>query len=199
MNNTAAACDPNPFASRNLRPGAIEFLFPAGGSAEALLDRLAQRGWWGAIVGPHGSGKSTLLATLEPLLATRGRRIVRYTLRAGERRLPLNRAEAAAWDATTQVIVDGYEQLGWLARCWLHAACRRRGCGLLVTAHQPLRIPTLLRTEVSPELAQRVAERIAGRAIPLQSGELAQLLSQTDGNLREVLFCLYDLYESRRS
>ncbi len=61
----------NPFASRFIRPGAIEYLFDQGQSVEGLMDQFCNSlGRRAAIVGPHGSGKSTLLHTLVPRLGS---------------------------------------------------------------------------------------------------------------------------------
>jgi energy-coupling factor transporter ATP-binding protein EcfA2 len=189
----------NPFSTKHVRPGAIEYLFHQGESAEGLIDKLAAAAWRGAIVGPHGSGKSTLLETLAPKLRERGREVVRFTLRAGEHRLPIERGEARRWNAATQVVVDGYEQLAWLSRCWLQSACRRASCGLLVTSHRRLRIPTLFDADTTLETAERVVRQLAApQTVPLQPDQLAQLHQKHGGNLREVLFELYDLCESRR-
>lgn len=195
---SAINSDVNPFSTRFVRPGAIEYLFPEGLTAEALLDRLENNGWCGAIVGPHGSGKSTLLAALHEPLERRGRSVVSFTLTAGQRRLPLRRTDVDSWDAATQVVVDGYEQLGALARIRLHFACWRAGCGLLVTSHRPVCLATLLVTKMTVALAGRVIERVGGsHSSPLPPEQLAHLLERRQGNLREVLFDLYDLYRSQ--
>ena len=47
---------PNPFCSRFVRPGALEYLFPDGWSAARLAARLAENGWRGQIVGRPGRG-----------------------------------------------------------------------------------------------------------------------------------------------
>jgi hypothetical protein len=193
----------NPYSTRFVRPGAIEYVFPEGVSAHSLLGRLEASAWHGAVVGPHGSGKSTLLATLRSPLQRRGRKVEAFTLRAGERRLPLDRATMDTWDAQTQVVVDGYEQLGRRARIRLHSACRRARCGLLATSHRPLWwpwLPTLIVTETTLPLAMRVIARIdASGRLAVSPPALAQLLADRNGDLREVLFDLYDLYQLQDS
>src|SRR5437764_10280820 len=99
----------NPFATRFIRPGAIPFLFLDGDSAEAIIERLKANHWRGQIVGEHGSGKSTLVATLIPLLEQAGRNIVLIKIGPGERRLP--EIGKSSLLPTTDLIVDGYEQL----------------------------------------------------------------------------------------
>ena len=67
-----------------------------------LLDRLADLGFRGALVGPHGSGKTTLLEDLEERLAADGWRIVPLRLSRERRRLDREdwrRVEGAASSA----------------------------------------------------------------------------------------------------
>ena len=132
LNSVHAA---NPFSTRAVRPGAIEYLFPADDSLSDLLSRLRENRWWGEIVGPHGSGKSTLIQTIREALQTEGRTVHLFTLTRGERSLPAAANDRSNWDEQTQIVVDGFEQLGWLQRRSLKRTCRLRGCGLLITAH----------------------------------------------------------------
>ena len=195
---TASEWRSNPFAVRCVRPGAAPYLFPDGLDAAALVRRFAALGWRGAVVGPHGSGKSTALASLAPALAAAGRTPWQVTLHDGRRTLP-----GEAWrdlrgltpgDAVVAVI-DGYEQLGWLARRRLRLLCWRRGHGLLVTAHGPVGLPVLLRTEVAPETARRVIDRLRPGGEAPSEADLARRLQAWQGNFREVLFEMYDEYE----
>ena len=96
-------------------------------------------------------------------------------------------------------MVDGYEQLGWLQRTWLKWQCRRHGAGLLVTAHDDLGLPPLWQTETNAELTQRVVARLLGEreAGWLSADQVERLFATHRGNLREVLFALYDLYEQQ--
>jgi hypothetical protein len=190
----------NPFATRFTRPGALAYRFAEGQDAERLVDALASQGWWGQIVGPHGSGKSTLLHTLAVGVAQRGRKIVWLTQTQGQRRLAVSHEDAAAWDSATLVMIDGYEQLGWLTRRWLKGVCRRQGAGLLVTAHEDVGLPPLATT--APDLATLqvlVAELLPGQDTGLVGPEdVSECYQAHAGNARETLFALYDLYERRR-
>jgi hypothetical protein len=215
--------DSNPFATRFTRPGAIEYVFPAGQSAALLVAKLGEQGWWGEIVGPHGSGKSTLLATLMPALREAGRRVVSRTIRSeGERRnesavgnalrgVPGIRIEVVGakfaavtsgsddWDDSTQLVLDGYEQLSWWWRRRVQALVRRRGAGLLVTAHESLGLPRLARIEPSEEVARRVVAQLTlGHASAIQPADISRAFAATGGNMRETLFALYDVFQSRQ-
>ncbi len=142
----------NPFSTRFVRPGEVEYRFPPGDSAEHLVERLAAAGWRGQIIGPHGSGKSALVASLHEALARAGRPAWTIALRDRQRRLPRDWEIQAAQATAGLIVVDGYEQLGRWARAMLKRRCRKRGWGLLVTAHSDVGLPTLLLTAPSVEL-----------------------------------------------
>jgi hypothetical protein len=184
----------NPFASRYVRPGAIAYQFPDGQSAPQLIGRLQASGWRGQIVGPHGSGKSSLVATLIPWLKRAGRQPIVYELHDGQRRLATgDRAQ------TTQVIVDGYEQLSPLSRWRLQYSVRRSHCGLLVTVHAPIRLPELVRIEPTLQTVLDLVDQLLGGAHLLVSrDDVAASFARHHGNVREILFDLYDLYERIR-
>jgi hypothetical protein len=149
----------NPFATRFTRPGAVEFLFPEGDSAAAVVARLAESQWQGQIVGPHGSGKSTLVASLIPAIEAAGRKIERFTIQGGQRGLPAELSDAA-WDDKTLVVLDGFEQLGWLARRKLRGLVSKHRAGLLVTAHQDVGLPTVFQTQPSEKLAHALVAKL---------------------------------------
>jgi hypothetical protein len=189
----------NPFATRYTRPGAMAFRFPPGVSAAALVDKLADAQWRGQILGPHGSGKTTLLSTLAEELTARGRSIVSFVQHDGARRLNASADEASAWDAQTQVIIDGYEQLGWGARWWIERTCRKQQAGLLITTHADVGLPLLIETSTSEQLAaELVAQLLAEPSSLIGSEDVSRCYREHAGNLRETLFALYDLYELRR-
>ena len=190
--------DRNPFATRYVRPGALEFLFPPAMTAQRLVDRLQRNGWMGQICGPHGSGKSTLLATLIPALQAASRTTHLVVLRNGQSRWPRETTSVDEWDHTLQVLVDGFEQLGWLTRRRLLRWCRKRNSGLLVTAHQPMGLPEVWSTETSLSLANELLERwltdAERRRVPRQAVEMA--FRDCGGNLRETWFRLYDVFQT---
>lgn len=200
MNGSALRTAPdNPFSTRCVRPGAVPFLFPEGDDAQQLVGRLREQGWWGAVLGPHGSGKSALVATLVEAMERLPRRVLRVELHDRERHLPDHARRTLAQDPPEQLVVDGYEQLGRLARWRLRRHCRRRGLGLLASAHRPVGLPELYRTQVDLDLAQRLVEHLQAGHEPLVGpDDVAAAHARHGENLRELLFALYDLYESRR-
>jgi hypothetical protein len=193
-----AAGSSNPFATRFTRPGAIEFLFPAGDSALALVDRLRAHSWQGEIVGPHGVGKSTLLATLIEPLRSAGRNVVQATLHQDETALPAELDEWRSWGAATQVVVDGYEQLTWWSRRQLARRVRDRQAGLVVTSHAPIGLPALMTVSPRLEVALQVVRRLTPDEKRITNDDIEQTFRSCEGNIREMLFQLYDLYQVRR-
>lgn len=189
----------NPLSTRFTRPGAIPYRFPAGTSAALVVERLCHSEWQGQILGSHGSGKSALVAALIPAIEQAGRQVVLIELHDQQRRLPDDWLQRADLSRPTVVIVDGCEQLAPWNRSALKRSCRRRGLGLLVTAHRSLGLPDLFCTSVDLPLAQEIVRSLLGDQQSLiRPEEVEQCFDRHRGNLREALFDLYDLYEERR-
>ena len=189
----------NPFCAARLRPGTIEFVFEAGTSLEQLVDSLEAKAWQGQIVGRHGTGKSTLLAALMPAIEGRGRLVKSVTLVAGQRHLPREFITSLRLSAGLGVAaVDGFEQLHFWSRRFLKRFCRTHGIGLVVASHRPAKLPSLYETAIDETRAWKVVERLQNGFPPrIESGDLTVRLARHQGNLREALFDLYDLYEER--
>jgi hypothetical protein len=190
----------NPFSTRHTRPGAIPFLFPPGDSATQVIDRLRANHWWGEIIGPHGSGKSTLLCALIPEIHRAGRGTLLIELHDGQRRLGVDLGREVGRKLDSVVIVDGYEQLALVNRWRLKRFCRRQGQGLVVTSHRTAGLPLVFRTEATPRLAEEIVRRLLqGLPATVDAAELERIFLRHRGNLREVLFELYDWYEQREA
>ncbi len=190
----------NPFSTRYVQPGSLPYLFPEGVDADQLVDRLCRADWRGQLIGPHGSGKSTLLHTLKPRLLQTRSQLAWYTLRGGQRQLPKEMADQVdTWESRTLVIIDGYEQLGWYARRQLNHRCRRSAAGLLVTSHTPRRLPIIYQLAPALPTVQTLVNQLTqDHADVLSPKDIAACFDACNGNVREVLFALYDLYELRR-
>jgi hypothetical protein len=188
----------NPFSTRHVRPGALDFVFPSGVSAADVVARLERSDWRGAIVGAHGSGKSTLLVALVPEIERTGRRVISFALHDGQRTLPAKLSELPH-DLPTLIIVDGYEQLSHWSRWRLDRFIRRRHWGLLVTSHTPVGLPTIYQTGTTLELARQiVTQLVPADDTSVTADDVAEPFSLHRGDMREALFTLYDLYEARR-
>lgn len=192
----------NPFATRWLRPGAVEFLFPSDWSADEACRHLEQLPA-AQISGPHGSGKSTLARTLQAELLRRRWSVATCTLRHAQGRLPRELSGLLRRPAPNRalLIVDGSEQLAWWRRWSLPGRCRRAGWKLLVTTHQDCRLPTLRRLRPTIDLACQLAAQVQRRSglppLVLEEDVRAEFPRYGD-NLRELMFALYDVYEQRR-
>ena len=187
----------NPFATRFTRPGACHYL-PPGQSPGTIVAALRQAGWWGQIVGPHGSGKSTLVATLIPEMIGQGRRGGPFALSQGQRQLP-GALAPGSWNSQTQVVIDGYEQLSWWNRRKVQSLSRRAGAGLLITTHKSCGLANLFQTAPSLPLAQSIVGQLVPADTTITADDVDQAWQEQGGNLRELLFRLYDLYQSRQS
>lgn len=186
----------NPFSARFVRPGAIPFIFRDGESARTVVLRLQSQNWRGEIIGPHGTGKSTLVAALHAELRAFGRTPRQQTFHDGVVRFAELTPPALPLDPGIVLIIDGYEQLSLWQKFRVRRACRRAGCGLVITAHRPSGLPALYRTVVTPELAGDVfAVLTAEQTAHVTCSDLHESLAARKGNLRQALFDMYDLHE----
>ncbi len=206
----------NPFSTRFVQPGAIPYFWGQGDTVEGIVAKLRIQGWWGEITGPHGSGKSTLLAALLKALTDAGQRPFLIELHDGQRTLgvelstelqdppltpPGPRVPGAprGGKQPTMIVVDGYEQLSWWSKFRLKRFCRSRKLGLLVTSHQSQGLGTIYHTQPTSDLARQLVEHLLPDKLDwIKPDELQSLYAAQHGNLRELLFALYDRYEARR-
>ncbi len=188
----------NPFSTRFVRPGAINYRLVPNRDLDGLITRFETIGRTGQIVGPHGGGKSTLLADLIRLWEQAGDRVVVIELHDGQRRLPIRLAELHRDEAPTLLAVDGYEQLARHSQSSLRRFCHRNRIGLVVTTHRSMGIPDLVRCTPSLALAEALVRHLMnGEAGRISNDEIRRSFHRHDGNIREVLFEMYDLFESR--
>jgi hypothetical protein len=189
----------NPFCAARLRPGTIDFIFEPGNSLDRLVDVLQSNAWRGQIAGGHGTGKSTLLAALMPAIEKRGRSVTAITLAAGRRNLPREFFASLRLAADPPVaVVDGFEQLHLWNRFLLKRFCLVHSVGLVVASHRTASLSTLYQTTVDEPRGWRVVQRLQDGFPPrIQLADVVARLARREGNLREALFDLYDLYEQR--
>ena len=187
----------NPFRTSRIKPGTLPYLLPFGQTLESLVERLEGFKWQAQIVGPHGSGKTTLLHDLVPACEARGKQACRIQLRDGTSSLPISRTEINRWSPQTLVVIDGYEQLSRINRWQLQRWVNRSGCGLLATVHRAVRMPVLFRTPVSIESTRRIVAQLLDDNSCISPEDITKAFERCDGNVREVLFSLYDVYFDR--
>jgi hypothetical protein len=190
----------NPFSAARLRPGTIDFVFEHGQHLARLVDLLEANCWFGEITGRHGTGKSTLLAAMTPAIEERGRIVKSVTLAAGQRTLSRGFTTSLRLTAGLGVAaVDGIEQLSAWSRLRLKRCCKTCGAGLLAATHRSSKLPGIYQTAIDVPRAWKVVERFQEGFPPLvRISDLVERLARRQGNLREALFDLYDLYEERR-
>jgi hypothetical protein len=194
---TVRDVDQNPFSTARVRPGALPFTLPAHETLDGLWERFLAAGERGQIIGPHGTGKSTLLRAFAQQAERHGRATVMFGAAPGQQ-LP-RWGNPLVFPGHAVVLVDSYEQLGACERRRLRRACRRHSAGLLVTCHSDANLPTLWRTEPTLELLEQLVERLMAGFPPwITTTDVHASYHLHGGNLRESLFRLYDLYESRR-
>lgn len=177
----------NPFCSERVQPGAIPFFLPEGQSLPSLLQLLADSGMWGQIIGPHGSGKSALLSHLAQTARALGWRVCAF-------RSP----SVPRFADASNLFADEWESYSAWRRLYLRAVCRRRGVGLLVCAHRDRGFPTLWSTGITLETTRRITDYLLDgwQAERPSDALLNDLYVRHQGNLRLILFSLYDWYES---
>lgn len=189
MTGERVPADRNPF--RVARIEALAWRAP-GFYWDIFLARIEERGYRGAIVGPHGTGKTTLLLEAQARLMARGVS-VRYVFLNEE----TGRKGRAARDALREsgsdsvLFLDGAEQLDALTWAWLRWRARRLR-GLVITVHRPGRLPTLHTTESSEALLQELLTQLLGEDWVRYGKRAREHFVRCGGNVREVLFALYD-------
>jgi hypothetical protein len=172
----------------------LPFELPGDMTWASVEHRLEQLHFRGAVVGPHGSGKTTFLLELAERLKQKGRSVETLftNLEAGNQ-LPQSWIEALhRADHDTLILADGYDVLSWRQRRKLRRVLRPHG-GLLVTAHSRTRLPTVLKTRVSPALVSRLADTLYAECPEARPSDavLEKVLRSCGGNVREVFRRLY--------
>ena len=187
----------NPFSTRFIRPGAVAYKLSPHHDLGDLAARFETLGRAGQIVGPHGSGKSTLLADLIRLWNHKGERVLLLELHDGQRRLPYRLADLARDESPSLIAVDGYEQLSRHAARGVCRFCRRQRLGLVVTTHCSMGLPDLVRCAPGLPLVTRlVRDLVAGKENAIADEDIRRSFHRHEGNVREVLFEMYDLCEA---
>jgi hypothetical protein len=165
---------------------------PRGWDWDHLISRLQSLRYRAAIVGPEGSGKTTLMEDLAERMLNRGLKPRFAMLTRQERRVDLQLLHWLEHEAgpTDLLCLDGCEQLGPLRWRWLRHRCRRLG-GLLITTHQPGRLPMLVQCNTDPPLLLGLVRQLQPD-LRFSIEDAGALLNQHNGNIRLALRSLYD-------
>ncbi len=186
----------NPFSAARFAPGVVPWFGEAPDDLARMVERATRSGACHQLVGAHGTGKSTLLAHLDLEARRRGASVVRFR---GSRGLPVARLAALARRPGARLVLcDELEELGTtIAFAALSLFARSVRAGLVVSAHRDLGVPTLARRRVDAATARWVIDHLTGSRFPERDASLEARLARHAGNLREVLFELYDEAEAR--
>ena len=191
---------PNPFSTRFVRPDQVEFIFETGGSIENLVKRLETSAWRGQILGPHGTGKTTLIWSLvrilQPNLAIKLIQLQSHHKKLDEAKT-LFQTERYSETENDLLIVDGFESLGWLERRSLLGRHHSKG-RLLVSTHQDCGLPVLFQSPTKPEIFNQLVSKLTKHVGSELVGESSRLFEKHQGNCRDAIFELYDLFEQGR-
>jgi hypothetical protein len=186
----------NPFATARVHR--IRYRLPDGLEWEPLLARLQTLNWRGAIVGPEGAGKTTLLEDLAPKLIGRGWEP--FWLRITREQPQFSRQtwrELSSGLCSRHIILfDGAEQLSRVSR-WRFRLLARRAGGLVLTSHRPGLLPTLLECATTPELLAAFVGDLLNEPAEAHEAHARRLHRKHQGNLRDALRELYDLWSVR--
>lgn len=186
----------NPFTTDRVRK--VRYRFQGDWSWESFLVRLADLRYRAAIVGPDGSGKSTLLEDLEPKLRALGFGVVNLRLTGTDNRFPRGYLTPILASAGRRdvILFDGADHLRRVS--WLRFTRRvRQAGGLVVTSHRAGLLPTLIECSPSLELLDCILRQLLGEDAAALRKTSRTLYRKHNGNLRNVLRGLYDVYAAK--
>lgn len=168
---------------------------PQDTTLDELLTCLEQMKYSAAIIGPDGSGKTTLLEDIASALEERGKQI---------KSVFVNDTNQISWKdsrnlfmeiASDQIVfLDGADSLSRMTWPALKRGVLRKAAGLIVTAHKPGLMPTLIECTTTPDLFRRIVSEITDGACEFNPSQLDQIYHRHNGNIRNALRELYDIF-----
>jgi hypothetical protein len=162
-------------------------------SIEQLLERLEKMDYRGAIIGRDGSGKTTLMEDLAAELSKRGFHVISVFINDTT---PLTEGRYGELLRTAGensiVLIDGADHLN--AGLWrrLNREILGTARGLVVTAHKPGMLETLLECRTDLALFEQIVAELRPEEA-VEVAKLAQIFERHDGNIRDGLRELYDI------
>jgi hypothetical protein len=186
----------NPFAVERIQT--IRYR-PLHTTFDQMLSRLRELNYRAAIIGPEGSGKTTLLEDLPQLLERKGlrTRLVFVNDTSGFDS-PACRRLLSELTQDTILLLDGAD----LIRRWDWSLLKRHtithAYGLVITSHRRGLLPTLIECSTTPTLLTDIINDLLPQGRPIAMDFLDRLYARHQGNLRDCLRELYDLYAGSR-
>lgn len=181
----------NPFRTEQMH--SLRYRFEPGTDLTSLRQRFSELNYRAALVGPMGHGKTTLVRELADAIETDGIPTARVRFSRQQRHAAPAQLLQLARESSpeTLLVIDGSEQVGWLT--WRRFLRRSGHCrGVLITAHTPGRLPTLLECRTQPELLLNIVRELAPQHFANFEPDLTTMFARHDGNVRECLRELYD-------
>jgi hypothetical protein len=169
----------------------------AGTTWHAIETRWQKLGRRAILTGRHGSGKTTFLDAWKNRLSQNNQDIQdgheTLDLFLNREKTTLTPESWLALENCTEktIILDGEEQLSWLARRKFHRLTRNAHA-LLVTRHRPSNLPTLLHLDPDITTLHLCVQQLAPDHYPRLTPDLPTWWNQTQGNIREALLLCYD-------
>ncbi|MBT8036654.1 MAG: hypothetical protein KJO21_03825 [Verrucomicrobiae bacterium] len=157
-------------------------------SIETRWQKLGRRA---TLTGRHGSGKTTFLDAWKKRLHQDGHESLDLFLNRENSTLDPKSWQALAHCIGKTIILDGEEQLSWIARRKFYALTRDAHA-LLVTRHRASKLPCLLHLDPAISLLDRCVQALAPDHYDALRTHFPSWWHQTRGNIRESLLLCYD-------
>ena len=182
----------NPFAVERVQT--IRYR-PLDTTFDEILVRLHELNYRAAIIGPEGSGKTTLLEDLQEILRQKGLRTnLIFVNDTSPLDSPACRRLLAELTRDTILLLDGADLIRRGDWSLLKHHTITHAYGLIITAHRPGLLPTLLECSTSPALLREIVNELQPQDHALTTEFLDRLHERHQGNLRACLRDLYDVY-----
>lgn len=144
-----------------------------------------------SLTGRHGAGKTTFIDAWQKRLHQNGHQTVRLFLNRECHTLQSNHWNSLKNCSGKIILLDGEEQLGWLARRKFYQYSKHAK-GLLVSRHSQGKLPPLLDFHPDIQTVEHCIQKIAPDHFGQLSPHLADWWQQHDGNIRHILLRCYD-------